>query len=516
MIVLCAVFSAKDLYLSQTPGLFPGNGSPSLLAQLLTTLVVGLLTAFGLQLLLANLGIALGITALSGRVSAADAVEDETAAAVNPSDSGLVGSVGTGVFVSVNLVLFSACFLATKFSQVSGLLEGAIAGLTIWSAYLLVLAWVSTRAMNAIAAFLFDQATGGLRRMVSALGAALTPAEAEPITEAQMVESVRQEIQAALNSAELREAMARQLQALTQVPSPAASGAESDLPAEKFDPPERSTPAQGAPPAQLWQPLEAYLAETHPKNLSPKRLQRQLQTLLPAVQAQVPEGTPLAVPLETWTTVLAQRPDLSAKKQQRVLAQVTAAWDEMTSRDAGAPLPSAAPAVETAADSADQRWQLAQTAAELVLKQTLTHLPQLIQDASPYGMGLASLALSQALPTLQQGSGKSPLAALPLEGADVKPYLEQLLADFPAQVTQVGQVSLDQAEQLRDWAMKPVEQVKQGVQARITTLKQQAWARAEATRKAAALAAWWLFATASTGAVAAAAAGALATAVPWP
>jgi hypothetical protein len=66
------------------------------------------------------------------------------------------------------------------------------------------------------------------------------------------------------------------------------------------------------------------------------------------------------------------------------------------------------------------------------------------------------------------------------------------------------------AEGLRDRLMQQVEQLQQETQVRLEELKQQAQKRVEETRKAAATAAWWLFATASTAAVTAAMAGALA------
>jgi hypothetical protein len=65
-------------------------------------------------------------------------------------------------------------------------------------------------------------------------------------------------------------------------------------------------------------------------------------------------------------------------------------------------------------------------------------------------------------------------------------------------------------EQVRTNVLNRAERIQTQIQQRLDDLKHQAQAQAEATRKAAATAAWWLFATAFTSGAAAAIAGALA------
>jgi hypothetical protein len=69
---------------------------------------------------------------------------------------------------------------------------------------------------------------------------------------------------------------------------------------------------------------------------------------------------------------------------------------------------------------------------------------------------------------------------------------------------------IDRIEQTRASVLHRAERIQTQIQQRLDDLKYQAQAQAEATRKAAATAAWWLFATAFTSGVAAAIAGALA------
>ena len=69
---------------------------------------------------------------------------------------------------------------------------------------------------------------------------------------------------------------------------------------------------------------------------------------------------------------------------------------------------------------------------------------------------------------------------------------------------------IDQVDQVRTNVLQRAERIQTQIQSRIEDLKLQAQAQAEATRKAAATAAWWLFATALTSGIAAALAGVLA------
>ncbi|WP_310489290.1 MFS transporter [Chamaesiphon sp. VAR_69_metabat_338] len=69
---------------------------------------------------------------------------------------------------------------------------------------------------------------------------------------------------------------------------------------------------------------------------------------------------------------------------------------------------------------------------------------------------------------------------------------------------------IDRVDGVRTNVLNRAERIQTQIQNRLDDLKHQAQAQAEATRKAAATAAWWLFATGLTSAIAAAAAGALA------
>ena len=69
---------------------------------------------------------------------------------------------------------------------------------------------------------------------------------------------------------------------------------------------------------------------------------------------------------------------------------------------------------------------------------------------------------------------------------------------------------IDKVEGVRTNVLHRAERIQDQIQTRLADVKRQAQAQAEATRKAAATAAWWLFATAFTSGIAAAIAGAIA------
>lgn len=128
------------------------NSHPSLIM----TLVVGLLVALALQLLLANLGVAAGITLLGSLLSTeADASDyQQPREGNNRRPIGFV--VGLATLFSVNLALFTACFLAVKLSMTTDALTGAVLGMVIWSAYLLLLVWLGSSAIGIVLGSISD------------------------------------------------------------------------------------------------------------------------------------------------------------------------------------------------------------------------------------------------------------------------------------------------------------------------------------------------------------------------
>ncbi|MBW4583055.1 MAG: hypothetical protein KME42_26100 [Tildeniella nuda ZEHNDER 1965/U140] len=148
--------------------LLPAVVSPPVLV----TLFTGLLIAFAVQLLMTTFGVAAGITAL-GYLPGAQAAE-ESSAATSSGTAGKIGfAIGAGTLLTVNAVLFTACFLAVKLSVVSSVTLGAVLGIVIWSGYFLVLTWLSSKAAGSVLGVLLGAFNAGARGLMTTVTAAL-------------------------------------------------------------------------------------------------------------------------------------------------------------------------------------------------------------------------------------------------------------------------------------------------------------------------------------------------------
>ncbi|MGA7936583.1 MAG: hypothetical protein WCA35_23715, partial [Kovacikia sp.] len=148
------------------------------------TLFAGLIMAFAFQLLLTNLGVAVGITAL-GFVMKHDPSKDggesddlAQSATSESSDSGNVAgrvgfAIGFGTLLTVNTVLFLACFLAVKLNLIDNVVVGAILGIAIWSAYFLILVWLSSTTVSPLLGAVVGGVTASVRGLLSTIANAL-------------------------------------------------------------------------------------------------------------------------------------------------------------------------------------------------------------------------------------------------------------------------------------------------------------------------------------------------------
>ncbi|MEL7350606.1 MAG: hypothetical protein AAF171_05225 [Cyanobacteria bacterium P01_A01_bin.116] len=163
------------------------------------SLLAGLVIAFALQLLLTNLGVALGLSAVGwllpsetkeashkssqGTKVRKEAAEHE-AAEPEKSEQGdtdrqsikeneesgfsappVTHFLGLGVTLSLAPVLFAAAFLATEFNQFTSPGRGLIFGTILWSSYLLIITWLSSKTVSGIAETVLGGAAAGIRQL---------------------------------------------------------------------------------------------------------------------------------------------------------------------------------------------------------------------------------------------------------------------------------------------------------------------------------------------------------------
>lgn len=129
--------------------------------ELLISLIAGLIIAFALQLLLANLGIALGLTVL-------DFSHNEKSSSADISLP-ITHLLGFGVALSLSTVLFATGLLTTEFSQIIAPRRGIIFGIILWASYWLVFVWLCSTTLSNIADSLLGTALGSGRRLVAAI-----------------------------------------------------------------------------------------------------------------------------------------------------------------------------------------------------------------------------------------------------------------------------------------------------------------------------------------------------------
>jgi hypothetical protein len=136
---------------------------------MLFSLMAGLLVAAAVQLMLTNLGVALGLTVLDW--SPQDPTSDDPSGEKSESEVSLpiTHLVGLGVAVTVVLVLFMAALLAVEFSQIAEPRRGAIFGLILWATYWLLFAWLSSTTLSNLANSVLGTAIAGIRRLITTL-----------------------------------------------------------------------------------------------------------------------------------------------------------------------------------------------------------------------------------------------------------------------------------------------------------------------------------------------------------
>jgi predicted transcriptional regulator len=126
---------------------------------------------------LTTFGVAAGVTAIGALPSTQSDEEPETTTTSSNTAGKLGFAIGAGTLLTVNVVLFIACFLAVKLSLVSSPTLGAGLGVVIWSGYFLSVLWLSTKAAGSLLGTLVGAVTGGIQQLVATIATALTQKE---------------------------------------------------------------------------------------------------------------------------------------------------------------------------------------------------------------------------------------------------------------------------------------------------------------------------------------------------
>ncbi|MBE9170232.1 hypothetical protein IQ238_22845 [Pleurocapsales cyanobacterium LEGE 06147] len=195
-------------------------------SQVIAALIVGLLIAFGFQLLLTILGFGLGLSVWGFQpIQESEPEINETAESTKDlaSSGDLVAKIsiaaGFSVLLTINTVLFVACFLAIAFCSVSNPLSGATLGVTIWSAYLAIATWLGSKATTSVLGLVLSSAISGFGQIINNLSTLISKScerSSVPLTEEVAKTLMGKEIQTALDAIDIRGAIEEYVEKMPQ------------------------------------------------------------------------------------------------------------------------------------------------------------------------------------------------------------------------------------------------------------------------------------------------------------
>ncbi len=155
--------------------------------ELIFSIAGGLVVALVFQLLLANFGVALGLTVLdwapggSGLSASQKSSDGESSSTTSSSEFSLPVThlLGFGVVASLSIVIFAAALLSAEFSQILDPRRGVIFGLIFWATYWLLFIWLSSSTAMSVADSVLGSAIAGGRQLISAMKQVLPTQESD-------------------------------------------------------------------------------------------------------------------------------------------------------------------------------------------------------------------------------------------------------------------------------------------------------------------------------------------------
>jgi len=248
--------------------------------QFFIALVAGVLMAFAFQFLLTNFTVAAGIS--SGENPADADSDDSWGHAVREVES----KVGLWALVTVNIALFIACFLAVKLTLINSVMLGAITGVVIWSAYFLLLLWVSSTAISSLVGSVANTAGSSLQGVMGIAATAL----AGRAVNAQVVNTVEASVAA----------VRREL-------------------------------SSAVDPTRVRDTVQDYLADLQLPKLDLKQIRNDFENLLTSSELRSLADSDVLqnVNRQTFVDLISSRTDLSKQDVNRIADQLEGAWHQV-------------------------------------------------------------------------------------------------------------------------------------------------------------------------------------------
>lgn len=151
----------------------------SLAGHFFVSLLAGVMIAVGIQFLLSNLAIALGITTVGDVRDHEHSSSSSSSSSSSVKSAGRKVTMGLGIFttVTMSISLFAATWLAIDLSLVKSALNGAIVGLVIWAFFFLLALIVDVKLTTAICGNLVSLVQKGLTGASSAMSGLFSQSE---------------------------------------------------------------------------------------------------------------------------------------------------------------------------------------------------------------------------------------------------------------------------------------------------------------------------------------------------
>ena len=525
-------------------------------ASFITALVVGIILAFGFQLILLNLSAAAGLSALRSplksvrkRIESGRGREEKTGEAEPIEEKMRTVNTAFGIWAIVTsaVSLFFAAWLAVEFSAALTVVSGITLGLAIWGLFYIVTAILEMTAVSSMVGSLMDVVRSGFRTVSDTTSSIFARSEERQAAKAarSIIDAVRtevfgdinvrkviqsyidqvkpgyrelgKEIGNLLNNAEIEIHTSPSRDALTarfHVRGAAAAVSEAKETAraarevigeeartdkeraEKIADATARMAGMSREDAEKYRhKVEEYLAKTGKEELNPEGIKRDIDKLVSDPKAGV--DAILArlndIDRSTITAVLAQRKDMDQEEARRVVDMVAGTVTSLKSRYQAPKEPVEGAARERSAGIMGRARDILDS----------TDNPEINYEA-------IKADFETMLHDPRTGTSSLIRRLRSIDREDIK---RMVTRSNPNMKEDDVERTISKIEETRDDMISRAEKMRDEVNSRVKQAEETALFHAEETRKVASSAAWWVFAAAFVSGVAAAAGGIVAIVV---
>ena len=534
--------------------------------QFFISLLAGVLLAIGFQVLLTSLSVAIGISAI-GNVEKANSKSSKSHSHSDDSDDkGNVGvkissAVGVFTLVTTSIVLFCASLLAVKLSLVANVMIGITLGLVIWAAFFSLMAYLEVKAVSSTIGGLINMAVTGLRTSTSALQGIFersSLSKTEKVAE-KTIEKIRAELSDTFDTRAITRKIDEYVEKLQpqeidyekikheladlikdieleektnvegntlekktfiQLASEQPNLSRQDIKrlAKVFDEVKgivqsegskeekvkkaigRFTPAKEEDVERFVQQIEDYLRNTGKEELAPELIRNDIERIVenPTHARSILSDRIQKMDRSTFVALLAQNKNISEQQAEKVAQYVAQAIDFVSKKVSKQRETETSPAYnEVSAETKSSSPKLSEKAIEKI-KNYFNSLerPELSYDNLKWDieqiMKDPKTSFSILRNRLQQFDRETLIALLSSNERISRENAENFISKI---------------EESKNKVLSEVERLEKEAERKVEELKQEALHQIENTRKTAASAAWWLFATAVVSGIAAALGG---------